>query len=257
MSSDKKRKIRTLKLTVITARYILPILLSFAMAAVTFIPCLQYSTVEGTNDVMSGYELFMSSWNTVRSYLFSGGEKDATQESFATVLLVLLIAFALLFTVGAVFSAVHAIFAFRYMASPDDGTDSARMWFVTLVPNRIVASVIYGATLPVLFLSRIVIPLFDGMNVDVLLNVKGIEPWVFGIIFYCAVIALTVVSSYFEKELSMDVFKRRIPAVRVIERSDAMREDEPVTEGYSEERQKEKEEAAELIRKMLRDNDKE
>ncbi len=209
MSAKRKKKVSEGKCILIGIRYILPIAFAIASLAVMFIPCLQYSTTEGTNDVMSSAELFSQAWEYVREYLFSGGDTEGATEMFAWAMLIWLISTALLYVVGLISSVIVAICALRYVSYPDD-KDQIRLYFVTAIPNRIVVCVLYALTLPLLFLSRISIPFFDMMDVDVLLNVTFLEPWGFGLIFLAITIILSVISAYFEKQLGRNVFKKRI-----------------------------------------------
>lgn len=263
MSSVNNRRKKAAKKILIYARYVLPIVFCFAMIGTTFVPCLKYLTyaVDGTNAPISSADLFQSSWDTVRTYLFSGGETKPDEEKFAKILLVLLIVIVILFALGFISTVITAICAFRYMYAPDDGSDVIRMWFITIIPNRIVTCLLYALTLPLLFLSRMVIPLFDGMDIEVLLKVSAPEPWVWGLIFFGITVALTIISSFFEKDMGLNVFKKRIPTVIVKEREDS--DDgafviEPKTEEERieyEARKREREEQNELIRKLLSNKD--
>ena len=254
MSSEKIKRKKRLKLVFIYVRYILPILFCVLMISSTFIPCLQFSTTDGTNEPISSSELFVSSWNTVRNYLFSGEETKPEQESFAKILLVSLIVMTVLFVIGSLSAVIVAIFAIRYIAAPDSGDDIPRMWFISIVPNRIVSGILYSLTLPLLFLSRIIIPLFDGMNIDVLLKVKAPEPWVFGLVGLALTVILSIITSYWEKDMGIDVFKRRKAKVTVIERKDLPKAEEKTRE-LDEETERYKKEQAERIRALFGDND--
>lgn len=249
----------------IVVRYALPILFCCAMIGVFFIPCAQFSTADGTNSPISGAELFDNSWYHVREYLFSGGATEASQERFCQIMLGLLIALAILFALGAASTVIVAFFAFRFMADPERGlSDTARLWFVSVIPNRIVVCALQALTLPVLFLTRMMVPLYDKvMHTSVLLNVTSAEPWVYGLILFGVSVALSVVSAHFEKKLGLDVFKKRV-IVKTRAGEGFGAEDSDVDDNGADERRltaeerrymelqrKNKEEQEERIRKLL------
>ena len=86
-----------------------------------------------------------------------------------------------------------------------------------------------------------------------------------GLIAYAIIVALTVVSARFERELDADQFKKiKRPTVRVIdpEVDEAAKEEEPkftdeAARRYYENQKRAREEQAELIRKLLNKNDEE
>ena len=249
----KKREIPA----IVYLRYVLPIIFCVLMIVVTFIPCLRYSTTGGVNERISSAELFENSWDQVRDYLFSGGEKKPAEERFSQVMLVLLILLAVLFAIGVLSTVIVAYFAFRHISYPDRKNDVERMWFITIVPNRIAVCILQGLTLPLLFLSRMIAPLYDViMNVDVLVDVNFPEPWVWGLILIAVSVVLSVVSAGIEKEAGVDVFKKRERTiVKTIEyESDDDEKPHYKTDEermYADMQRRSREEQAERIRKLL------
>ncbi|MBQ8850037.1 MAG: hypothetical protein IJ011_06895 [Clostridia bacterium] len=263
--SNKKNK-SPAKTALIYIRYILPVALCIAIVCTMFIPCLQYSTTEGTQDEMSAAQLISNSWDQVREYLFGTSEKEITQEKFSWTVLILLPVLLLLFAVGFISSVVVAVGALRYINDRDFRKTDARIWFITLLPNRIVVCVLQALILPVLFYSRIIIPLYtEIMHVAVLLNTTFFEPWVWGLAAYAVIVALSIASAHFEKELDADPFKKvKPPVVRVIDREDEEESEEKESEfkteaerRYYENQKRAREEQAELIKKLLNKNDEE
>ena len=252
MSSKRKNANKTWQTVFVYLRYILPPIFCVIALGTMFVTCLQYATVAGHNAPLSSAELFSNSWEQVRDYLFSGGKVEAKQETFAYVMLAWLIISAALWIVGAFSTVVTAVFAVRYMNYPDD-KDGITLGFIAAVPNRIVVCVLQGLTLPVLFLSRIIIPMYGIMDVDVLLNVSAPEPWVWGLIFYGVSIVMSVISAVFEKNSGADLFKKRIvresrmPKVRDTDEGEytSMFSTETDTDDRT------KEERAEMIRRLL------
>ena len=258
MSNKKKRKNKKLPhKALIYARYIIPIVLCFATMLVTLIPCLTYSIGEEVNAPISAKELFGNSWDQVRAYLFNTAEQDPAQHSFSGSMLIYLILFALLFTLGMLSTVIVAVCVFRYI-SRRDRSDKVWLWFITIVPNRIVVCILQGLTLPVLFLSRMIIPMYEKMNVSVTLTVNGLEPWVWGLIFFAVSVVFSVISAYYEKDSGADPFKKpEAPIVKVVARDDEEIEKERVERPLSQAEKRKKDEQAEIIRKLLNKDDEE
>jgi len=250
-------------LALVYIRYLLPIIMCAALIGVMFIPCLSYSTVEGTQSEISAAELVENSWDQVRSYLFATSEREITQERFSWTVLILLPVLVLLFIVGSLSALAVAACALAYVSNWQFRKTEVGIWFITIIPNRIVACALHACVLPLMFYSRIIIPLYDKiMHVDVLLNVSFPEPWVWGLIAIALTVALSVISSYFEKKYDIDPFKKRVPpAVRVIDPEGDESDDSeyvPKNEAeriYYEQQKKSREEQAELIRRLLSKND--
>ncbi len=203
--STKKTKSNNSKYTVIYLRYILPIIFSLASIGTMLITCLSYSKQEA----VSSLDLMQNIWEQVRYYLFSGAKVDPEQQRYAWIMLSWLILSLLLYVIGLAATVAIAAAVLRFIKSRDE-SDSVRLWLVTLVPNRIVVMVLQALTLPVLFLSRIVIPLYGMINVNVTLSTTFIEPWIFGLIFFAVTAVLSVISARFEKQLAADAFKKSI-----------------------------------------------
>ena len=263
MSHNKNKNA---KRAFIYIRYLLPIVLCALLIGSMFISCLSFSTVEGTQREISEAELLNNTWEQVRAYLFANNDKEVTQESFAWTALILIPILVLLFTVGVLSSVVVAVVAVMYINNPEFRKSDTRIWFITLLPNRIVACVLQALVLPLLFYSRIIILLYDKiMNVDVLLNLSFPEPWVWGLIAVLTVCVTSAVSAGFERELGCDTFKKiDPPIVKVIDPEDSQEEEkhEPQfkTESeriYYENQMRAREEQAEYIRKLLNKNDEE
>lgn len=238
-------------------RYLFPIFAAALCVAVMFVPCLSYSTVEGTQASISLSELIGNSWDQVRAYLFATAQQEPSQKIFAQTVLALIVVFVLLFVIGVASAVVSAVFAIRYFNAPKPRT-VAHMWFITIIPNRAVLCALYALTLPLLFFCRLIIPLYDRiMHVDVLLNVSAPEPWVWGLILYGVSVVLSVVSARYERQMRMDMFKQtRAATVRVSADAGVGEEYVPHFETEADRENYEmikrsKQEQAERIRKLL------
>lgn len=263
MSNRKKKD--TGRRVLIHIRYLLPPLLCLMLVALMLIPNLRYSTASGTQGDVSLLELLDNSWEQVRQNLFGGGDITSLEESFSWTLMALLPSLVILFAIGALSTVAVAIGALLYVNSHEFRRTEGRVWFVTLLPNRVIVLILQGLTLPLLFYSRMLIPIYRSvLKIDVLLNVSFPEVWVFGLVFLALSVALSVWSEVYEKDMGVDPFKKIAPPiVKVVDREgeeETAREPVFKTEAEREyyERQKQaREEQAELIKRLLNKDEKE
>ena len=113
--SNTKRKHSDGYKALVYIRYILPIILCLATVFITLAPCLVYTT--GTNtpsEPISLRELFGNSWDNVRAYLFSGQEQSPALHGFSVKMLVILIAFFILFAIGFISTVAVAVCVFGF-----------------------------------------------------------------------------------------------------------------------------------------------
>ena len=261
---SKKSK-KNAKIALIYIRYLLPVALCLLLVASTLIPCLSYSTIEGTQKEISAAELMQNSWDQVRAYLFATADTEVTQERFSWTVIILLPVLTALFVVGIVSTVVTAVMALLYINNVEFRKSIERIRFITVIPNRVVACLLQILVFPLLFYSRLIIPLYDKiMHVDVLLNTSFPEPWVWGIAVIAVTVIMSVISANFEKELGIDPFKKIITPVISGDSSEADEKGSEISEPvfkteaerrYYENQKKAREEQAELIRKLLNKND--
>ena len=190
-------------------RYLFPIFVAVIMLILTFVPCYRYVTADtGLNEAISAKELLSNSWDTVREYLFGGKEQVQVTADFAGTLFGIIIIFCLLFAVGFASAVYCAVVAFRFFA--DGGRESKqRILFITLFPNRIVLSVCYALTLPLLFLPKIMPLLYDGiLKYHVELICEPFDMVWIDIALVAAVVAVILISARYETLCEMNVFVR-------------------------------------------------
>lgn len=244
-------------------RYIIPVVLLCALVFSLFITCLKFTVVsaEGvTGGKMSVWMLLDNSWETVRGYLFGGGKMEGGQEAFSWTVLILIPLMWIFFGVGVLSSVAAAVGAVAYFNDESFKKTDAGVWFITIFPNRIVVCALHLLVLPLLFYHRILVLLYDKlMNIDVTLDVVGVEPWVLGLIALAVIFALSAISAVYEKKCGMDPFKKIIPpVVRVIDRDDEeVERKEAKDEAYEEQKRRAREEQADYIRRLLNKNNEE
>ena len=211
------------------------------------------------------FELLGNSWDQVRQNLFGSGDITVLEERFSWILIILIPILALLFAVGFLSSLAVAVYGLVYLSSPEFRRTPTRVGFVTILPNRTVVCALQVMVLPILFYSRILIPIYKNvLRIDVLLNVGFPEAWVFGLVFLAVIIALSVWSAGYERDMGVDPFRPMIPpVVKVLdkeEENDTPREPVFKTDAereYYERQKRVREEQAELIRKLLNKDEEE
>ena len=245
-------------------RYILPVLLLCALVFSIHIQSHKFTVV--STDGITGGEvsidtLLDNSWETVRGYLFGGGKMEGGQKAFSWTVLVLIPLMWALYGIGVLSAVASAVGAIAYFNDKSFKKTDAGVWFITLLPNRIVVSLLQLLVLPLLFYHRILVLLYDKqMNIDVTLDIIGPEPWVLGLIVLAVIFALSAVSSVYEKKYDLDPFKKPLPAViKVVDREDPENggDNGDVDEVYEEQKRRAREEQAEYIRRLLNKNNEE
>ena len=261
----RRKNTDTKALVLIHLRYIIPALLCLVLVGLMFVPNLRYSVSSGTVEEMSVAERLNNDWYQARVALFGSSELSQLGLNFYRILMVVIPLLGLLFIIGALSTVVVAAVGLIYINSPEFRHSRERIWFITLLPNRIVVYVLQSLTLPVLFYSRIIVLLFEKVyKTDVLLNVTFPEAWIFGLVFFALSVGISIWSEIYEKRLDADPFKRITPPeVRVIEREErAPIKEAPVFKTEEEreyyERQKHaREEQLERIKRLLNKDEEE
>ncbi len=244
-------------------RYIFGVALALLILAGMFIPCLKYTVGENSNQPISAISLVKNSWETSRIYLFDGAsDKQVEQTSFSKALLASVILLVTLFAIGVIFSLYTAYCAFAYFKDPKV-IDKNRIFFLTLVPNRIVLCIYSALLLPLAFLPRIIVPLYENiLNYQTVLFPSVFEPWIIALVLYVAFVTVVFLSAKYEKQLGCDPLYNEVKEKLKREKKRVMT--------YAEEQVEEKEEKedtvkmsiddilredqAERIRKMFSDN---
>ena len=191
----------------IMLRYCFPLIAAGLILCILFVPCLQYTNNQsGTEDPISTLRLMKNSWDQVRNYLFGGGQQTNGNIQFSRTVLILLILFWILFAIG-VAVAIWALFAHTRYA--EDGEEqTGRLWFLTLIPNRVVLCVLSALIFPIAFFPRIVILLYRSIYVAVELKVFGIDPALLAVLLLIAMSVLSAVCVRPEKRYGLDLFRK-------------------------------------------------
>ncbi len=196
-------------------RYVFPVVAIVLTFLLMLVPCYSYTTAEtGAQESISLCELLDNSRVQVCDYLFEKvGTKDAATVSFSKTVLGLLVGLSLLFACATAAVVYIFISALRYFKNPDDRS-TARILFITLVPNRIVGFVLQALCFPLLAFPYILTLLYDRvLHYHVTVSLSFPDPLILAGILYTVAIVLSVVSASRETALCMNPFSRRKPSV--------------------------------------------
>lgn len=233
MTNNKKNAKRSF----IYFRYIFGGLQALLVIAGMLIPCLEYTVGSQTNKPISALSLLKNSWNTSRTYLFDGASgKVSEQVAFSNALLITVVLLTILFALGTALAVYTTYCAFSYFKDPERN-DKNRIFFLTLVPNRVVMLVYYLLLLPLAFFPRIIVLFYENiLTYQTFLRFSVFEPWIIVLALYVIFAVLTFVSARFEKELLLDPFynsakekrkKNKKSVMTYVENEDA--EDDPLS----------------------------
>ena len=233
-------------------RYLLPLLTAALILSLFFVPSLQYTNNQsGTDAPLSTFELMKNSWDQVRAYLFGTAQQTNGNIQFSRTILVLLILFWILFFVG-VAAALWAMIA--YCVYGEKGTEeTGRLWFITLIPNRIVLCILNLLILPVALFPRIVILVYRSVYVAVEVKVIGLDPALVGGVLLVATWILSAILAPMEKKYGWDVFRKPREASPVsTETGEERRFEKNVTTDPTSEAEAARRRRAEQIAELLR-----
>lgn len=239
-------------------RCIFPILTAVVSLILALVPCYRYKTADtGLNQPISLRDVTVSGWETVRKYLFGGGETEKVVSDFSWVLLLIIIAFTVLFVVGVAFAVYFCIHAMTYFSLPDRDSQ-AHILFVTLVPNRIVECIYRLAILPIFALPVLMPVLYDRfLYYYVEMYCDPFDMLWVALGMYGATVAVIFVSAYFEKKSGVDVFAKREAPLTVIEEIEVKTTSRKEENAYEQMNDAAKKEQMERILRMLNKDTKE
>ena len=198
------------KKILIYTRYILPVLSHIAMLFMFLVPSYTFIVDGKAGERMSLADVISAYWEKSREVLFGAVEHTGSDEVFSKIMFTMIIVFAIFFVVSFAISVWTAIVAFRvFLSNSEDSAERGRKFFLVFVPNRIVAFIltsigIFISTIPY-FMSPIT-SLTGGSIVKMVL--ESIDPFWVGIILIIISFVFSVMTSYIEKYLDVDIFKK-------------------------------------------------
>ena len=209
MSSKYKRMKREKRIrNWIFLRYAMPMITVIVTLIFMAIPSLQYTNNQtGTDEPVSAFTLMGNSWDEVRQCLFGTAQQTDRDIIFSRTVLICLIVFWLLFAVSVAVAAWSLWAAVRYTEQESE-EDRGRIWFVTLIPNRIALTVYGMLMIPLAAFPRLLPLLFPNLYVAVTLDVRGVDPlWAVFVLTVATVIVSAATAGY-EKKWKADPFRK-------------------------------------------------
>lgn len=238
------------KKKLIYLRYILPCVLMVIMLFTMLIPAYKYVSSGEVNETISAFSLIKNSYDQSRNVLFGQEEQSEANLVFSRILFGMITVSSLLFAIALASAIYCAVVAFVYFISDDEEkAERMRTFFVTLIPNRIVSSVLHALCIPLLLIPYTMAPLYKYIfGMRVVLTLTAPDPLILGGIFFFAIVALTFVCAPMEREFGADIFKRsKIEITK--EKNDDEEEYTPIFTSSTEEQQVKNERIRELLTK--------
>lgn len=241
-------------------RFIFPIIISIAMLGIMFIPCYRFKTAGGLNKAISLGTVMSNGWDTVRGYLFGGGETEKVVSDFAWTLLLIIIVLVVLFTIGFAFAVYSCIRMFSYVYN-NDRDSKEHILFITIIPNRIFACAYYALMLPVFALPIFLPLLYEKFLYEhIELFYAPFDMLWIAVGLYAVTVAVVIISGYFEKKSGIDVFAKREAPVVSFEANEEIpfkkHNDEDIYEQMNEEaKQEQRERILRLLNKIKEEDE--
>lgn len=198
----------------IYGRYLFPIFFHIAIITTAFIPSYRFIVDGGVGEAVSLFDFISLYWEKTRSVLFgTAGEYTGSDEVFSTIMFSAIIIFAILFLISFAIAVWNAIVAFRVFLSDDEeSAERGRKFFLVFVPNRIVAVILTSLGFFVTLLPCFIAPLSSLTGAGTVKRViETVDPLLVASVLTVLLCAISVVSAYFEKELSVDIFAKDEP----------------------------------------------
>ena len=141
----------------ILVRYIYPLVSYIAFAVLALIPCVKFTLDSDTRESMSIFQLIDNSWGSARQYLFSEQISQTNDGTlfYKLIFFSLIISF-LLFIIALAVDIFSAAVYSIYVRSSGNDVCKPQILYQTLIPNRIVLSIIRLLSLPILFFPSLV-----------------------------------------------------------------------------------------------------
>ena len=201
---------QTSKPKLIAIRYLFPIVALALSLVLACVPCYSYTTADtGAQSAISLLELMDNARVEVCKYLFeTTGTRDAAVITFSRTVLALLVAVSLLYALALASAVYIFVSARRYFQNPED-RGSARILFITLIPNRTVGFLLQALCFPLMALPHIMILLYEKiLHYPVTLSLTFVDPLILTVILYAISVVLSIVSASRETALSLNPFTR-------------------------------------------------
>ena len=202
------------KKKLIYIRYVLPPIIMLLIPLLMLIPSYEYVVDGDYRGGVSAWSLIGDSFSSSRQILFGSGEHTLADTSFAQTMLILVLAFVLLYLIAFAASVYCSVVSMKYFFGRDEEkAERSRTLFVTFFPNRICITIAELLVLPLMLLPYFMPSLFESAyyleDMDVTLLFAGPDALMIGGVLLLGIIALSVICAPMERQFGADVFKKR------------------------------------------------
>ena len=198
------------KKILIYTRYIFPVFSHIAMLVMAFVPSYIFIVGGKAGDRMSLFKFISLYWEKCREVLFGVAEHSESDVIFAKILFTMIIVFSILFIFSFAISVWTAIVAFRVFLSDDEeSAERGRRFLLVFIPNRIVAFILSGIGICISMIPYCIKPITSLTGAGAVKMVLEFADVLFvGIVLLIISLILTVVSSYLEKYMNVNIFEK-------------------------------------------------
>ena len=208
------------------------------------IPSYRYAIDGKLDKPLSPFKILSNGFDTARRVVFATTEQDAAELLFSQTVMAVIIVFWALFLVALAVSVYSAVVVLRHITSDDDeAREKSRTLFITLIPNRIVLCALQMLSVPLALFPYLLPYLYKsiwGQRIGMALIAP--DALIAVLLTVVTTVTLCVVSSFCEKGLDVDVFRKR-KAFEDVENADEENYDAPEIANTSEQN--------EMIRRIL------
>ena len=198
------------KKILIYTRYLLPVLSHIVMIVMFFVPAYIFIVDGKAGNQMSLADFVSAYWEKSRDVLFGTADYAGADVLFAKIMFTMIIVFAIFFIVSFAISVWMAIVAFRvFLSNDEESAEKGRKFFVVFVPNRIVAFILSGIGVCIATIPYFIYPLTSLTGAGaVKMVLETADTLSIGIVLLVISLLLSVSSSYMEKYMDVDIFKK-------------------------------------------------
>ena len=251
----KYKKSRTPRLPLL--RYLFPVFSHLLLFFWMLIPSVRFQVgTEQPRQSLSVWDLLQNTWQVCRDYLFSStSEKNAYNDMFSTVALVLLAVFALLFLLGVAASVWSLLAAADAMRGKDNGTapGKIRRMLVAILPNRVLLLTLQAMVIPLSAFPHLLPLLYERyLLLPTYLTYVFFPPVILAVLLWLVTLALTLWSRKQERICGVDPFSLaafRAPKEEAKE-AEEPKEEEPTSTLYRMKKES-AEEQTQRLRRLL------
>ena len=200
------------RIKLIYIRYILPPVMLVLTLLSMLIPSYRYAIDGKLDEPLSPFKILSNGFDTARKVVFATTEQDAAELLFSQTAMAMIIAFWALFLIAFAVAVYSAAVVLYYIKSDDEAArEKSRTLFITLIPNRIVLCALQMLAVPLALFPYLLPYLYKsiwGQRIGMALVLVP-DALIVVALTVVTTVTLCILSSFCEKELDVDVFRKR------------------------------------------------